>query len=1174
MKLNFTKALVLLLLLVQNVPSFSQRIINAVNTTDQANFNGWVNTPNPITGYVFSGATNRVGTSVATNGGLYAIPSRGLGYRPSSSASSFTLTGTYRNSTGAAIAVGDTIQVSYRAEVIDANSRIPGWEVTVGGQTNSTFNWLSTNGTQTKTHKFVRTTAIANNATFTLVFESDRGTGSGSSPLIGINNISVTILPATAVCATPSVTTQPAGLALFAPNAATFSVSAVDVTSYQWQWRASASGTWANVTAAEGTGGTTATFTTVSTTQAMDGYQYRAVLTNTCGSTTQTLNTNAATLTVNCTNPVVTMQPLDTTVMSGVPAGFLINATDVSTYQWQWRANANSNWADVTVAEGSGGTTNAFTTIATTQQMNGYQYRVVLTNTCGITLTDSADLTICTPPAVSTQPTAAIAVLGNAGIFEVNATNVSTYQWQWRATASGTWANVTAAEGTGGTTNSFTTIATTAQMSGYQYRVVLTNTCGNTISDSATLTICMPPVVNLQPADTIAVLSNVAVFEVGATNASAYQWQWRANANSTWADVTAAEGTGGTTDSFTTIATTAQMNGYQYRVVLTNTCGTTLSSIIPTDSATLTICMPPVVTQQPADTVVLLGNTAVFEIAATNVSTYQWQWRANANGAWADVTATEGTGGTTDSFTTIATTAQMNGYQYRVVLTNSCGSTTVTNIHTDSATLTICMPPTITTQVAHTTAVVGANAVFEVAVTNATAYQWQWRAGNTANWMDATVLEGTGATTDSFTTIATTMAMNGYEYRVIVTNECGVNTVSNIVSDSGVLTVVCPAAAVINTQPAAITINLGANASFSVTATNAATYQWQTWDDLTAMWLDISPAATGYTGQNTNTLIITAPGLAMDSSKYRVVLTNLCNITTTSDEAMLTIDAGITVTTSPVSILSTDGFTSITVFTNTGIGQQQSEGIRYSEDGITWNSLVAGGVISGLQPNKQYYYQGYVTFDIGTYYGAVLDTFTLANVAGGTTLNALAGGTTIALTLNENNNPVYTEYAIASGTNWVQANGTLGTTVTWMTAADWNAITVSELVPNTNYCFAVKARNDEGIETVLGAEICIMTDTAVNVSVGNIAAALNSQVAVYPNPSTSGYVHLKYSFATAIDLNVNVTDLSGKIVFTTDFKSLKSGQQTLDLSKLTQGMYFLKLSAEGQSVGKKIIISK
>ena len=1177
MKLSFTKVLVLLLLLVQNVPAFSQRVINAVSTPDIANFNGWVNTPNPITGYVFSNTTNRVGTSIATNGGLYAIPNKGLGYRPSGSASSFTLTGTYRNNTGAAIAVGDTIQVSYRAEVIDANSRIPGWDVTVAGQTNSSFDWLSTNGTQTKTQKFVRTAAIANNTNFTLVFSADRGTGSGSSPLIGINDITVTILPATVTCPTPSITTQPSDISVLAPNTATFNVAANNVTAYQWQWRATASGAWANVTTTQGTGGNTASFTTVPTTPTMNGYQYRVVLSNTCGSITMTLNSNAATLTVSCNNPVVTMQPIDTTVLTGVPAGFSIDATAATGYQWQWRANSTTAWADVTAADGIGGTTDSFTTIATTTQMNGYQYRVVLTNACGTTTTDSATLNICMAPVITMQPSDTTVIPGNVAVFEVAANNVTGYQWQWRANSTGTWTNVTAAEGIGGTTNSFTTVAATQQMSGYQYRVVITNACSGTLSstvltDSATLNICVAPVITMQPLDTIVVPGNVAVFEVAANNVTAYQWQWRTNSTTAWTNVTAAEGTGGTTDSFTTIATTQQMNGYQYRVILTNACGATLINTVLTDSATLNICMPPALTMQPSDTIVTLGDVAIFEVTASNVTAYQWQWRTSSTASWQNVTAAEGTGGTTDSFTTIAATQQMNGYQYRVLVTNACGTTAITNMLSDSATLSICMPPAITTQVINTTVVTGTSAVFEVEAGNATSYQWQWRANSTANWSDATIAQGTGATTDSFTTVPTTMAMTGYQYRVMVTNACGTSTITHLISDTGVLTVVCPPAAAITVQPVNVVINLGANALFTVDATDAASYQWQNWDAITSAWVNIAPGTTGYTGQTTDSLIIITPGLAMDNSRYRVVLSNLCATTTTSVEAMLTIDAGITVLTNPVSILNTGGFTSITTFANTGIGQHQSEGIRYSTDGITWNPLVAGGVISNLQPNTQYYYQGYVTFNIGTFYGAVLDTFTLANLAGTTTLNALAGGTTIDLTLNPTNNPTYTQYAIASGNRWVQTNGTLGTTAAWLSAADWNALTIIELTPNTDYCFAVKAKNNDGIETVLNTEACIRT--AGNVSVKDIATALNSQVTLYPNPSSTGIVQLKYNFVTPVDLNVSVTDLSGKVVFATDMKDLRTGQQTLDLSKLAQGMYFIKLSADGQSAGKKLIIAK
>lgn len=1172
MKLNFTKVLLLLLLLLQQAPSFSQRMINAVNTPDIANFNGWVNTPNPITGYVFSGTTNRIGTSIATNGGLYAIPNKGLGYRPSSSANSFILTGTYRNNTGAAIAVGDTIQVSYRAEVIDANSRIPGWEVTVAGQTNSTFNWLSTQGTQIKTHKFVSTSAIANNTNFSLVFEADRGTGSGSSPLIGINDITVTILPAAAICPTPSITTQPSDTHVLPSNTATFNVSAINVTTYQWQWRATASGTWAAVTATQGTGGTTASFTTVPMTPAMDGYQYRVVLSNTCGSTTMSAASNPATLTLDCTNPVVTMQPSDTTVIAGVPAGFSITATDATSYQWQWRINSTAAWTDVTAAEGAGGNTDSFTTIATAPQMNGYQYRVVLTNNCGTTFTNTAVLNICAPPQVMMQPSDTIVPTGNVAVFETEADGASSCQWQWRAGNTAAWADVTASEGTGGTTDSFTTVATTAQMNGYQYRAVLTNTCGTTLTNSAVLNICMQPLVTMQPSDTIVPTGNVAVFEVAAGNATAYQWQWRANNTATWADVTAAEGTGGTTDSFTTVAATSQMNGYQYRVVVTNACSGTLNTTVFTGSATLSICMPPVVMMQPADTIVTIGNVAVFEVTATHATAYQWQWRSGSTANWQDVTLAEGTGGTTDSFTTVAATPQMNGYQYRVILTNECGATTVTNMQSDSATLSICMPPVIMAQVVNTTVVPGASAVFEVTATNATSYQWQWRAGNTASWSDATVAQGTGATTSSFTTIAATTAMTGYQYRVIITKACGAGTVTSLVSDTGILTVTCPPAAAITVQPANVAINLGANALFTVEATGAASYQWQIWDAPAAAWLNIAPGTSGYTGQTTDSLIVTAPGLAMDNSKYRVLLSNLCATATTSADAMLTIDAGINVVTNPVSLLSADGFTALTTFTNTGIGQHQSAGIRYSTDGITWNPLVAGGVINNLQPNTQYYYQGYATFNIGTFYGAVLDTFTLAKVAGPTALNALAGGTTIDLTLNPGNNPAYTLYAIAAGSQWVQANGTLGTAAAWLSASDWNAVTINGLMPNTNYCFAVKAKNNDDVETALNTEACIRT--VGNVSVNDIATALNSRVAIYPNPSSSGIIQLEYNFVTPVDLQVSVTELGGKLVFATDIKDLSVGQETLDLSKLAPGVYFIKLAAGGQSAGKKLIITK
>src|SRR5690606_6156922 len=73
--------------------------------------------------------------------------------------------------------------------------------------------------------------------------------------------------------------------------------------------------------------------------------------------------------------------------------------------------------------------------------------------------------------------------------FSVTAagTPTPTYQWQVSTNGGGTWANVTG--GTGATTNSYTTGATSAPMNNNQYRCVVTNTCGSTTSTARTLTL-------------------------------------------------------------------------------------------------------------------------------------------------------------------------------------------------------------------------------------------------------------------------------------------------------------------------------------------------------------------------------------------------------------------------------------------------------------------------------------------------------------------------------------------------------------------------------------------------------------------------------------------------------------------------------------------------------------
>ena len=65
-------------------------------------------------------------------------------------------------------------------------------------------------------------------------------------------------------------------------------------------------------------------------------------------------------------------------------------------------------------------------------------------------------------------------------------------------------------------------------------------------------------------------------------------------------------------------------------------------------------------------------------------------------------------------------------------------------------------------------------------------YQWQFSTDSGSNW--SSVTSGTGATSNSYTTLSLVFANNGYKYRVIVTNSIN-GTTASTTSDSVTLTV-------------------------------------------------------------------------------------------------------------------------------------------------------------------------------------------------------------------------------------------------------------------------------------------------------------------------------------------------------------------------------------------------
>jgi hypothetical protein len=266
--------------------------------------------------------------------------------------------------------------------------------------------------------------------------------------------------------------------------------------------------------------------------------------------------------------------------------------------------------------------------------------------------------------------------------------------------------------------------------------------CGGTSSAPATA-----PVITAQPANATVTVGQAATFTVAAAGAAPLSYQWTKNGMSV----------GTNSATYTTAATTSSDNNAKIQVTVSNSKGSTPSSI-----ATLTVdaaATKPSITTQPVNVTVTVGQTATFTVAATGTAPLTYQWTKNG--------ANVGTNSAT--YTTAATTSSDNGAQIQVKVSNSAGNT-----FSSIVTLTVngaATKPTITTQPVNTTVSAGNTATFTVAASGTAPLSYQWTKNGT----------NVGTNSATYTTAATTSSDNGAQIQVTVSNSAG-STPSNTVT--------------------------------------------------------------------------------------------------------------------------------------------------------------------------------------------------------------------------------------------------------------------------------------------------------------------------------------------------------------------------------------------------------
>jgi len=260
------------------------------------------------------------------------------------------------------------------------------------------------------------------------------------------------------------------------------------------------------------------------------------------------------------------------------------------------------------------------------------------------------------------------------------------------------------------------------------------------------------PQIKLQPQSNVVAVGKTVSFSVSATGATSLTYQWQLDGT----NLSNGHGISGATTSKLVISAVGAANDGQYSVVVSDENGSTQSA-----SASLTVDSPPKIVSQPLKQTIAAGTSANLYVAATGSAlTYHWK---HANTNLSDNETYTGSA-TSNLFISNAQIAQAGAYE--VVVTNAVGSAT-----SSSATLTVDMPPSITSQPASESIAVGGTATFSVKATGTAPLHYQWRSNGVSIH---------GATTDQLT-LKKLQAAEGGAYAVVISNLVGQTVSSNAV---------------------------------------------------------------------------------------------------------------------------------------------------------------------------------------------------------------------------------------------------------------------------------------------------------------------------------------------------------------------------------------------------------
>jgi hypothetical protein len=390
----------------------------------------------------------------------------------------------------------------------------------------------------------------------------------------------------------PVVTVSPFSQTVNDGRDVNFSVTAPLAVAFNWQRLASGASVWADIANGNAYSGQGTSTLVVRADFAMNGDQFRCVVSNLGGSATSA----SAALTVLPTMPYFESSLRSQTVADGGEATFVLDVRGTAPITLQWSHEG-------VPIPGANGTTLRLSNV---QRFQSGTYRVQASNAFG-TASSEAQLAVGLPPVITAQPGSLSVELGQRATFYVGALAVGDVSYRWYRDG-----NLVAS-----TVRNTLELAAVSAADAGTYYVVVSNPAGSVASDSVQLQVVpyAPATFDFQPESTTVLLGAEAAFSVSVSSRSPVRCQWLLNG----------EEIPGATGFYYSVRQVRMSDVGEYRVRVTNAGGPVLSApaLLRVRTSPPPRSMP--IYLRPGDGIATLS----VEPDSTSVGPYTYQWYRN-----------------------------------------------------------------------------------------------------------------------------------------------------------------------------------------------------------------------------------------------------------------------------------------------------------------------------------------------------------------------------------------------------------------------------------------------------------------------------------------------------------------------------------------------------------------